>query len=134
MKWDALGVSQIKGSLMANRDANGRFVKGHAVKGGGRRRRPTEERYLSLFKKAVTDEDATTIIMTAIARAKAGDDKARAFLFDRLIGKPTVYVAADVTTGGEVLQFPIIKEIIIDRPADDEPLAGERERPPPASA
>ena len=72
---------------MTDRDANGRFGKGNGF-GTGRPKRQVEERYLAILRKAVTPEDWDQITQTAIARAKAGDNVARQWLSDWMLGKP----------------------------------------------
>lgn len=68
----------------------------------GRPRRATEEKYLSLIGKTVTAEDWVKVVMTALARAKAGDSRARDFLAQYLIGKPTEYVNVDQDTAVDI--------------------------------
>ena len=67
----------------------------------GRPRRTTEEKYLKWMRQCVTKEDLVRIVETAIARAKAGDDRARRFLFGYLVGQPTQYVTADIESESE---------------------------------
>ena len=54
----------------------------------GRKPRPVEERYLELLRQTVTEQDWVTIVQTASARAKAGDNVARQWLSDWVLGKP----------------------------------------------
>lgn len=109
---------------MADRDSNGRFVKGHKVsvgnKGGGRARRSTEERYLRALSDRVTPEDWIKIIDVAMANAKAGDKAARQWLSSYLIGLPTQYVSTDITSLGEKLAAPVIYLPAVDKDGDVE--------------
>ncbi len=88
------------------KDARGRFVKG-GPGGPGRPRRSVEESYLQTLYQVVKREDWREIIQKAVEQAKKGDDRARRWLSEYLVGKPTEYVAADVTSGGQVINFVI---------------------------
>ena len=82
---------------MGNRNNKGQFIKGHQVsKGKGRPKRSTEEKYLKWMSARVKKADWNTITDTAIARAKAGDNVARQWLSDYLIGKPHQQLQVDV--------------------------------------
>jgi len=71
-----------------DRDAKGRFLKGHKLSGPGRPNAKTEEEYLRILRHAVKPADWEHIIYTAIAFAKANDARAREWLSDYLLGKP----------------------------------------------
>lgn len=71
----------------AIRDEKGRFVKGHADQGAGRKPRATEDDFLALIDDAVSPGDWTDIINKAKSQAKRGDAVARAWLTDRRFGK-----------------------------------------------
>lgn len=76
---------------MAERDAGGKFVKGHKPVGKrspGRPKRKTEEKYLRWMFARVKKADWDIIVDSTIARAKSGDNVARQWLSDYLIGKP----------------------------------------------
>lgn len=83
------------------RDDKGRFVKGHGNTGAGRKKREVEESYLKIFRNAVTEDDWKAIIYKAIEQAKRGDNVARKFIADYLIGVPVQKVDAKFT--GNVL-------------------------------
>ena len=68
-----------------DRDERGRFVAGNAG-GPGRPRRAIEREYLAVISEAVTLEDWRAIVAHAVEVAKAGDDKARAWLAKYVIG------------------------------------------------
>ena len=90
---------------MAERDKAGRFVKGY--KGGpGRPARSKEEKYLTTLSKRCTIKEWEKIVDTAIARAKAGDPRARQWLSDYLLGRPQQFM--DITSGGERLPSVIV--------------------------
>ena len=91
---------------MAQRDSNGRFVKGNtAGKGGngGRPKRSVEDKYIKALSRRVTMGDWTKICDIAIARAKAGDARARQWLSDYLMGKPIQRMEHTGEGGGEVI-------------------------------
>lgn len=86
--------------LGGQRNTRGQFVKGNtagAGNRGGRPRRATEERYLRALSREVSLSDWVKIVRIAKELALMGDDKARAWLGNYLIGKPTEYVQADVS-------------------------------------
>lgn len=57
---------------------------------------------LELIKAAVTPEDWTAITKKAVADAKEGDPVARAWLSDRLIGKPVQAIEHSGRNGGPI--------------------------------
>lgn len=81
------------------RDEKGRFAQGHE-KIGGRKKKATEERYLEIFKDAVSEEDWRAIILRAILDAKRGDTAARKFIADYLVGPPVE--SKNINVGGEL--------------------------------
>lgn len=70
------------------RDDKGRFPKGVSGNPKGRKARPTEEKYLAVFKQCVDEEDIKAIARKAVEQAKRGDPMARKFIFDYLVGPP----------------------------------------------
>jgi hypothetical protein len=70
-----------------DRDANGRYLKGHKSN-GGRPSRPREEQYYHILMTTVTYDDWRAIINKAIEQAKRGDYQARKWLSDYLAGEP----------------------------------------------
>lgn len=72
---------------MAERDAKGRFVKGHSG-GPGRKPRQVEADYLNATFAAVSIDDWDAIVRRAVRDAKQGNAWARNWLGDYLIGKP----------------------------------------------
>ena len=101
---------------MDGRNDKGQFIKGHKPlttgpisthgKKTGRRKRSTEEKYLKWMAARVKKADWDTITDTAIARAKSGDNVARQWLSDYLIGKPQQQL--DITSAGERLPSVIV--------------------------
>ena len=84
--------------MAATRKANGQFAKGS--KGGpGRPKKKREERYLEITMSACTYPEWKAVIKKAVEQAKRGDNQARRFLADYLIGPPQQRM--DVTSGGE---------------------------------
>jgi hypothetical protein len=106
---------------VAGRDKNGRFTKGNKAaigNKGGRPRRATEERYLIELTKVVTLKEWRVIIKKVAEKAKQGDMAAFRLLAEYVIGKPTQYIDADVTSGGEPLAIPQPFEIALKRAYD----------------
>jgi len=93
------------------RNADGTFAKGNSG-GPGRPKRSTEDKYLKKLISRCTLKDWQKIVDTAISRAQAGDNVARAWLSDYLLGKPKQSV--DVTTAGEKVQGAVIYLPAID--------------------
>ena len=86
---------------LPDRDEHGRFRKGY--KGGpGRPRREVEEEYREAFLRVVSITDVEEVIVRALRDAKKGDNVARKFLFDYLIGPPVE--RKDITSGGKAIK------------------------------
>jgi hypothetical protein len=71
---------------MAERDANGRFVKGSIGNPTGRLPRQREERYYQILMTACTFEDWKRIILKAVQQAIRGDTQARKWIADYVVG------------------------------------------------
>ena len=67
---------------------NGRFLPGNPG-GPGRPRRVIEADYLAALSEAVPMESWRAIIAKAVEQARDGDAKAREWLSNHLVGKPT---------------------------------------------
>lgn len=76
------------------RDAKGRWLPGTSGNPKGGPRFAIQAEYAGLLNTLITPEDIEEIIRTALARAKAGDRHARAWLFNYLWGKPVERVIA----------------------------------------
>ena len=74
-------------SAKEGRDSQGRFIKGHASK-GGRPRRATELSFLKKLRDTVDDNAWQQIVNAAVNAAIAGDSKARDWLSSYLLGPP----------------------------------------------
>jgi hypothetical protein len=72
---------------VAERDQNGRFAPGNRG-GPGRPRKAREEKYLDILVAACTPDEWEQVCRVAIARARAGDSRAREWLANYIIGKP----------------------------------------------
>ena len=108
---------------MAQRDSNGRFVKGNtAAQGGngGRPRRSVEEKYIKALSRSVTMKDWDKIITVAVQFAKAGDARARQWLSDYLIGKPIQRTEITGADGGPMEHKIVAFEKMVDRIYGDE--------------
>lgn len=88
--------------MAAQRDENGRFVKGHNG-GPGRPKRTTEERYIKAMAQTVRIDDWKKIILTGISRAKAGDVGWARFIADYLMGKPVQRTEVTGKDGGPMI-------------------------------
>jgi len=72
---------------MAERDGNGRFVKGYGG-GPGRPKKAREVRYSEIMQTACSFKEWRAICKKAVEQAKRGDATARKWLSDNLIGVP----------------------------------------------
>lgn len=69
------------------RDAKGRFGKDNPG-GPGRVPLAKEEQYLKIFHKIVTPKEFEVVCATALRQAQKGDDRARKWITDYLLGAP----------------------------------------------
>jgi hypothetical protein len=69
------------------RNGAGQFAPGNPG-GPGRPRRETERAYLSIMSEMCPPATWREIVEKATSQARAGDDKARAWLASYLVGKP----------------------------------------------
>jgi hypothetical protein len=83
---------------VSDRDKNGRFIKGNGC-GKGRPRREVERAYLDILRQGVSASDAKAIVAQAVKDAVGGDNVARKWLFDYLIGAPVQQVAPTDPSG-----------------------------------
>jgi hypothetical protein len=81
------------------RDEKGRFIKGHTGNPNGRMPKTREIKYYELTISAVSEADWVEIVKAAVKQAIRGDNQARKWLSDYLIGMPQQKV--DLTTNGE---------------------------------
>lgn len=74
---------------------------------------------IAMLKRVVVDEDKgaglETVFRVALSQARAGDDKARRFLMEFLVGKPSQPVAVTGADGGPV---ETVTRVIIDLSGD----------------
>jgi hypothetical protein len=87
---------------MAERDDKGRFVKGVSGNPGGKPLNQTK--YLKKLDTTMTLKEWRDIVVKAIEQAKRGDSRARQWLSDYLLGKPT---QRQEITGAEGSKFVI---------------------------
>jgi len=90
---------------MAQRDDKGRFIKGVSGNPAGRPPRATEEEYLEVTIGSVSLERWGRIVAKAAEQAEEGDDKARKWLGDYILGKPE---QAHKLSGGESVTVRLI--------------------------
>jgi hypothetical protein len=83
---------------VGDRDKNGRFIKGNRC-GKGRPRREVERAYLSILRDNVSASDAKAIVEQAVKDARKGDNVARKWIFDYLIGAPVQRIAPTDPSG-----------------------------------
>lgn len=79
---------------MANRDENGKFIKGNKAS-PGRKPKPIEEKYLQILIRSVPQNKWRAIIAKVVVLAERGERWAVEFLADRIIGKPVQPVNAE---------------------------------------
>ena len=91
---------------MAERDENGRFVKGATGNSRGRMPKERETKFYEITLSAVTFDDWKAIVVKAKEQAKRGDAVARKWLADYLIGPP---VQRNEVTGkdGEIIRVSL---------------------------
>ena len=92
-----------------NPTGKGGWKKGESGNPNGRKARPVEQRYLDCFKKIIKPSDVDDIIKRALRDAKLGDDKARKFIFDYLIGPPIQKSEVSGADGRELI-FRVVHE------------------------
>ena len=73
---------------MTDRDGGGKFVKGKSGNPSGRPKKEREERYYEILITTVTFERWKKIVSKASEQAERGDQAARKWLADYLIGPP----------------------------------------------
>lgn len=84
------------------RTAKGTFAPGNGG-GPGRPKKQREEKFYSITLSTVTFDDWKDIVKKAVQMAKKGDQAARKFLADYLLGCPNQKV--DITSNGETLNW-----------------------------
>jgi len=88
--------------------ANGKFTKGNKF-GKGQKKGNNIRSVSMLIKALVTDEDVVAIVKVLVDKAKGGDLKAIAELFDRLIGKAKQGI--ELESAGEKLGVRLVFDI-----------------------
>jgi len=81
---------------MADRDEKGRFIPGHQGIGG----RPAEH-FLDIIRECITDDDWRAIANKAKEQAKKGNEKARKWCSDYILGLPLQ--RSEITGSGTML-------------------------------
>ena len=107
---------------MVARNDKGQFTKGGAG-GPGRPKREVERAYYDATVGAVSLDEWKLIIGKAKEQAIAGDDKARAWLGDYLLGKPQQQI--DMTTGDKPLNAAILFSYVEPR-GEQEAIEGQK--------
>ena len=88
---------------VAKRDANGRFLPGNSGNPAGRPKKDREIRFLEITLSTVRYEDWRKIVKKAVTQAQRGDNQARKFLADYLLGPPAQRLEHSGPEGGEVV-------------------------------
>lgn len=95
---------------MAVRDDKGRFIKGVSGNPGGK---PVDRhKYIKKIDTTMKLSDWQQIINKAIDQAKRGDERARRWLSEYLLGKPQQHV--DVTSNAETIMQPKLDNLTDD--------------------
>jgi hypothetical protein len=85
------------------REGNTNAVGGKGGRRPGRQTAAEERRYMTAFRKGLSDEDLTAIISEQVKKAKDGDTQATKLLLSYAIGKPTEQrPEGDAGKGGRV--------------------------------
>ena len=80
------------------RNEKGQFIKGFTGNAKGRPKRKTEDKYLKALRDSVTSKEWKAICKRAIKDAKGGNNQARQWLSDYLLGKPVQELRVDART------------------------------------
>lgn len=88
------------------RDSSGRYVPGTTANNTlGRAPRAREEAAIAALRRAATDADLDAIASDIVASARKGNWRAIRFLFEYLVGKPTIRVDSTRTEQGALWVF-----------------------------
>jgi hypothetical protein len=85
---------------MTDRDASGKFVKGQTGNPKGRPAKEREGRYYDILMSTVTFEVWADIVKKAAEQARKGDQAARKWLADYLVGPPVQ--RAEIASDGQL--------------------------------
>ena len=96
---------------MPERDETGKFKKGN-VGGPGRPKKEREERFYEILVTTVTFERWKKIVSKAAEQAERGDQAARKWLADYLIGAPVQRTELTGKDGGAIVQ--VVKGVNYD--------------------
>lgn len=108
------------------RDAHGRYLPGRANDSPGRPTRDREQAAIAALRRAATDADLDAIAQDIVASARRGNWRAIRFIFEYLVGKPTIRVDSTRTEQGALwvfiqqIQAGAAAQIIDATPADDD--------------
>jgi hypothetical protein len=92
------------------RDTKGRFVKGVSGNPKGRAPKQQELRYYDILVSAVTPERWRNIVNKAVLQAEHGDQAARKWLADYLIGPPVERKELTGADGGPIKYIEVLLE------------------------
>ena len=105
------------------RNAKGQFVQGNRADG----RKPLSTNFLTLARSAVTPHDLLQIFRKACEQARAGNDRARTFLCNYVLGPPQTQVNVNLTggTGVTTIQERIARYESLFTPQTESPVSGD---------
>lgn len=106
----------------STRDSRGRFLPGAVNVSPGRPRQNPEIKLKSVFGEVLTREELREIILTHVARAKAGSVNSARLILEYAVGKPRERLAVDVTARGALWAF--IQDARAGGPVDGGPVDG----------
>ena len=111
---------------MTERTKEGRFVKGHGVKGG--RPKSVNTDYAKLIRDCLTPTAAFQIIDKAIEHAKQGDARARAWLFSHVVAPiPKTILVNEAALDSREAIDSVVSELPPDQIAALDALLSRRE-------
>ena len=113
-------------------DSNGKFARG--CRGGpGRKPKPPHKRvqYLSIIMETCTPDKWREVCQKALQAALEGDEHARNWLANYLIGRPTQTVNVQSPDGGPLILnaiFPVLLKVIEKHPDVRDDMVGALEQ------
>ena len=103
---------------MAERDKNGRFVKGNTGNPRGRMPKGREDKFYEITLSTVTFESWKRIVKKAVLQAERGDGVARKWLADYLMGPPVQKQEVDVKSESILIATIANQELMDELKAD----------------
>lgn len=101
---------------MTERDEAGKFIKGASGNPHGRPKKEREERFYEILVTTVTFDRWKRIVAKAADQAERGDQAARKWLADYLVGAPIQRQEITGANGGEV----VLRVVYEDKPISED--------------